>query len=734
MQIEIKGKHMKLSKIKVLVSIMLVLGMVVLPARDIKWLAIGNLQNWFSSDGCEIEIGRTGATSDQIDGLRYYALYDNQDVQCAKSLWIGAANYVDPVSGFTYDHKVVNIGPRQVDDQGAIFNIEYKLIGKKTRPAVFVDGSPANQLVYLESTLDEVDPDLPCDRMIFNQVNTSMGISFTRKVMAFSNNYHQAYHLYEYEFTNNGIINAAGATNPQTLNDVYFYWTARYGISREATEYELGILPQAAAWGRNTMNHAFGRKGNWGTGMTEELNIQGTVKTIPNDIRGVFSWQGSCEKAAQSHADDFGAPYDEGDKRLTSVQFPGIVVIHADTSPIDPTDDVNQPSAWQSIASDLKPQTNNMDQYDANTMTARYEYMEGIEPAGYLEKTHAEYVIEANEVPFENMPDWPGNSGGISAAYGFGPYDLAPGQSVKIVYAEAVGSIDMKTRRTAGKIYCSIEKDDSDYNDYLIQKDAVVTQGVDSLFQYFHRAVDNYTSGYNIAFPPEAPESFSVLPGGDRITLAWARNSENSPGFAGYRIYRALGEYDSTYHLLLDVTNPVTYEIDAGFCKYDDRTAVRGFDYYYYIESYDDGTQNGDSHVLSSSKFYTLTSTPAQLKRLPGKSLEDIRIVPNPYHVRAKQMQFGTAGGQADRIMFYNIPPKCNIKIYTERGDQIWETEHVNNSGDEAWVSITDFRQVVVSGVYIALITVTEDYINDATDETYFLVGDQIIKKFIVVR
>jgi hypothetical protein len=718
---------MKISKIKVLVVALLVMSMVILPARDIKWLAIGDLQNWFSSEGCEIEVGRTGATGDQIDGLRYPALYSKQDVQCQKSLWIGAANYADPISGLTYDHKVVNIGPRQVATGSAIMETEYKLIGKKERPAVFVDGSPANQLVYLEPSLDEVDPALPCDRMIYNKVNTSMGISFTRKVMAFSNNYHQAYHLYEFVFTNDGIYNAAGSNHGLTLTDVYFYWTARYAVNREATVYELGILPQAATWGRNTMNHAFGVNGDWGPGKTQDLNIQGTVKTLPTEFRGVFSWQGSTAKAATSHADDFGAPYAEGDKRLTSVQFPGVVVLHADTSPTDPTDDVTQPSAWQGIASDLKPQTNNKDQFDAGAMDARYSYMDGSEPAGYLEKSHAEYVIDANEVPFDNMPDWPGNTGGISAAFGFGPYTLAPGESIKIAYAEAVGSIGMEERRSAGIDYAN-----GTIN--LAEKDAIVCQGVDMLFSSFQKAVNNYAGGIDVPFPPEAPESFNVIPGGDRITLNWARNSESSVGFAGYRIYRALGEYDSTYHLLLDVTTPADHAVDGTTCFYDDRSAVRGFDYYYYIEAYDDGAQNGDGKVLSSSKFYTLTSSPAQLKRLPGKSLEDIRIVPNPYNVRAKQLQFGTGGGQADRIMFYNIPPKCNIKIYTERGELIWEKDHTNNSGDEAWASITDFRQVIVSGVYITVITATEDYINEATGEVYFLDGEQVIKKFIVVR
>ena len=77
--------------------------------------------------------------------------------------------------------------------------------------------------------------------------------------------------------------------------------------------------------------------------------------------------------------------------------------------------------------------------------------------------------------------------------------------------------------------------------------------------------------------------------------------------------------------------------------------------------------------------------------------------------------------------MFYNIPPFCTIKIYTERGDLIQTIEHTDGSGDEAWTSITSSRQVVVSGLYIAYFEVTED-------AGAFKKGDNIIKKFIIIR
>ena len=52
-------------------------------AQEVKWMAIGDLHNWYSAAGCEIEVGRTGQVSDQQDGLRWPAFYRVKDNQAA---------------------------------------------------------------------------------------------------------------------------------------------------------------------------------------------------------------------------------------------------------------------------------------------------------------------------------------------------------------------------------------------------------------------------------------------------------------------------------------------------------------------------------------------------------------------------------------------------------------------------------------------------------------------------
>jgi hypothetical protein len=316
--------------------------------------------------------------------------------------------------------------------------------------------------------------------------------------------------------------------------------------------------------------------------------------------------------------------------------------------------------------------------------------------------------------------------------------------------------------------------------------------------------------------PPPPPQSFTVSSGGDRISLSWSDNADNYPHFNGYVIYRSQGtvmdpksEYGKLFEC--DKSNLVH--------NFDDRSAVRGFDYYYYIQSKDDGTQNDvqPGIPLYSSMFWTLTNSPASLQRpaitgpLPfdtttywkaltsmgawasgttylkydevtyagknyvclnvdstsskspavnkinwgvlnlrgqwvagtqyyafdgvtqnghdyftqypisgGAGLGLVRVVPNPYDIRARLFQFGDVPNQADRIMFYGLPAQCTIKIFTERGDLVNQINHTSGTGDERWNCQTSSGQIVASGIYILYV--------ESSD------GNKVIRKFSIIR
>ncbi|MFB0514972.1 MAG: fibronectin [Candidatus Neomarinimicrobiota bacterium] len=705
-------------------------------ADDTKWIAIGDLNNWYSSAGGEREVGRRGLVSDQQDGLRWPALFDWQDCQAAKALWIGATDFYDANIGKTYDYKVVHVGPRVLDDVSEIMPQEFKMYGKFNHPIVFVDGEPGSDMMYGMDLVDSIYADLPVDRMIYNVVNTAMGITLTRHIYAFTNQYHQNYHIYDYVFKNTGIIDNKGTIHEQTMEGVVIFFQYRYASSREAGAYGLYVLPQSATWGHNTVND-----------MVFEHPLTG------EPFRAQFAWLG---RHSQATFNTIGGPAQSLDGHLTAAQYVGVIALHADASPSDPTDDPSQPFTTMYIQSDL-PITSANSQFNDVKMAQEYAYMISGHPANrHGEDMGCPNPIDCNADAnlYERAGD-PGNPGGYSHGQGFGPYTLAPGESIHIVLAEGVAGLNrdmcyevgenwlknnspFSLPAKAGRTYAGGgPTDNADF-----YKNVWVYTGEDSIFQTFERARDNYFSGFDIPAPPRPPDLFEVNSGGDRITLSWQYSGGTPDDVAGFKVYRAVHKPDTSYDEIF-ACGAGTANPDI-VTTYDDRQAVRGFDYYYYIVAFDDGSTNDivPGVPLESSKFWTKTNTPASLRRPAGGparlskaqrySLDAIRIVPNPYNLKAQALQFRES--ERDRINFYNLPPYCSIKIFTERGDLIKTIAHTDGSGDEGWNSVTSSGQIVVSGLYILYVEVTEDYVDPITGQLLYRKGESEIKKFIVIR
>ena len=665
-------------------------------AAESKWIAVGNLHNWYSEEGSEVEVGRTGQIRDQQDGLRWPAQFSFQDAQAAKGLWIGTTNFFDPQISSQFDFKVAHVGPRgPVDSKTEIMTQTFKMYGKYDHPAVFVDGDPASTLQYLD-IVDSVDATMIEDRKIVNIINTSTGITMTRTIRGFSNQNHDNYHVFDYVFENTGIYDIAGSSFSETLTGVYFGLQYRYAPTRESGPYGAGgyWAPQNTAWGANTVNEVIGEN------------------PADNEIRALYSWHGLHSQAADGH-DNIGSPYygDGGDGHLSAQQFVGVVTIHADKSTTDQTDDLYQPTTTLYTGSD-EPITQSNDQFNHVKMQERYNHM----AAGHPSESHAEAIGDSY------ADAWGTDPGGYSQLHAFGPYDIAPGEKIHIVLAEGAAGINRDMCYQVGGNWFDasvavgdlLNPDGSAPATKDEYKNKWVFTGEDSLLQTFHRAIETYDSDYAVPEPPPPPAEFTVTSGGDQIGLSWDSNAEMHAGFMGYKVYRAIHKPDTTYEEIFSC------DLDNLSNAFADVKAKRGFKYFYYVVSYDDGNTNQVSPgaPLYSSKFYTMTNKGASLKRPAGDHLSKIRVVPNPYNIKSKELQFSESG--VDRLYFYDIPGVCTIRIYTERGDLIKTIEHTDNSGDESWDSITKYRQVVSSGIYIAHFETPE--------------GQTTFRKFIVIR
>jgi len=676
--------------------------------REIKWLRTGSLHHYILNWGAEIEMGRTGRVQEQMDGLRWPAQYQNQDVLVAKALWIGCTNYNDR-NGELYPHKVINIGPRAHDEYYSFIPKEFKMIGQFEHPLVYVDGILATDN-DLNDVVDEIDENLICDRMVVNKLVTYLGIEVTRKIMQFSQQNHDNYLVYDYVFKNTGVVDLDGNTDPQSLTDVYFFLQYRYGSGLDAFRSGGSWPPSNGInWGQNCVNQVVG------IGPKKDAFAH----------RAQYAWYGPHSAAK---VDDWGAP-NRNDGRLAAIHHMGSVIFHADTDTDNPVDDRDQPSTTHYTLSDHMPEQYGATMFSPTAMTARYAFME----AGHPAETHADAVGDG----FADK--WTSDGGGISQGQGFGPYNLDIGDSIHIIIAEGVAGIHREKSIEVGRNWYLWHSNKSqptlelpegnETTDYNLYKKLWVKTAEDSILKTFRRAADNYDNGYLMPNPPPPPDFFEVKSGGDRIQLTWSDNAAAAASFDGYQLFRAKGRPDTSYQNIFSCDrNNIVH-------NFDDKTAVRGFDYYYYVVSKDDGSNNliNPGVPLVSSKFYTMTNEPANLKKPAIEStLDSIRVVPNPYNIRATAYQFGT--NAPDRLGFYGLPPECIIKIYTERGDLIDTIVHDDGTADELWNSQTKFRQIIVSGVYIAYFEVTSDVYDENTGQIKLRKGENIFRKFFVIR
>jgi hypothetical protein len=674
---------------------------------ETQWMSVGSLHNWYANQGCEKEEGRM---LKQQDGMQWEAIYNNQDIQAAKGMWIGTANFRD-ADGTVYPYKVISNGPRNTGQANLFFPQTFEVVSKFDPPNVSVDGVVTYQKLV---DIKRVDPTITGDRMINNTVKTAIGLTMIRKIFQFSQGYHDDYIVSDYRF-----VNESG----KRLDSVVVYF--QYRLAPCATT--RNVIGNATGWGINTMldTRGDGVKND----ADDAVNVTG-VYTAPH-MRIQYVYHGKYPGFTQY--DNLGGPIwipasttnygDPADTvgRLGAAQFAGIATLHASKSATDSSDNLAQPFTTSFEGSDETLVAAGEDMFNGARMAAKWAWM----TKGHVSPRHADKVEPSGKFSEPTGDPAIGTPGGFSNANGYGPYTLEPGQSFRLVLAEGVSGLSREQQFAVGKAY----KASPTAANAKTKNEAFLT-GKDSLFQVFRRAIANFKSGWKLSEAPRPPKVFSVTSQGDRIALTWDLYDTETANAKGFRLYRTLGRYDGPDTLIADLPGSAR--------SYNDVTAVRGQQYYYYLLVVGDPAANTGGALtpagvaLTSSRYYTQTFDPAYLRRQAGDqdttstwtkgkwTMDDIRIVPNPYSVSASQSKLLFANAD-DRIYFFNIPGYCKIRIYTEMGELIKEIDHNNGSGDEPWNSITSSNQVIVSGIYIVVFENTKT-------------GQRVIKKLSVIR
>ncbi|NIA29385.1 MAG: hypothetical protein GWP06_05655 [Actinobacteria bacterium] len=602
-------------------------------------------------------------------------------------------------------------------------------------PSIIVDGVILNEPFPLDG--DEVNPDkIPgtADVMVESWIRTSMGITIHQRVFGWSQTNHDDYLIYDWTFINTGNIDPDDEKElpNQTIKDFYFW--------------RDNIFQAPGAPGKRVWYSAYGE--------------------YPSDsLRLVYAY--SARGRTQKY-DTFGLPFGNG--YLSKPHYQGQTTLYADKSANDHSDDPSQPQMTGFETPELHwlkfPAEQNTPEQHAllyQTMQLGFNPFDG-QP--YMENTYpgTHHTVRMDEQGAKFVKDLPWWVWRATSAVAFGAYTLAPGDSIRIVWADVEGSISPEKAWEIGKAWkkgtckppavCSWNDGQPDdnlppiyqahpdlyakdskstaFNNWA--KDCWVATGKDSLFRNSRNALWNVQKNYNIPIPPPPP-SIEVKSLSDRVLITWGDESKAALDFAGYRVYRSVGspyyevkngtfrgKFNRIFECGLGTDHPEVVQ------SYDDVTAERGKAYYYYVTAFDDGTQNdpgvnGERTSLESGKYLNLTTRPAHLTRAPGNSLSDIRVVPNPFNVDAAKLQYP---GEKDKIMFLELPPVCTIRIYSESGDLVKTLEHTNGSGDEPWgvlsqeQSVTETGQVIVSGIYVAYIETPD--------------GESTFVKFAVIR
>lgn len=701
------------------------------PAQQIRWLYTGELLAPFSNMGIEYETEFTAGNSNFFTWQPQYGI--DQNIVRAKALWMGCKNFYDPATSATRTYKVVGAGPKTVANSvDQVFPQEIKLIGKFNHPLVTVDDGDATTISQYDA-LDEVDPNLPCDRMIVIKFNTSMGITVTKKIMAFSQSDHGNYFMYDYVFKNTGIYNAAGNVYSQSLDSVWFYFLHRYQYGGVSASYSSTWGKFQALWGESNLYHAVGEDPT-----SSEFN---DANALTYRLRGFYSYYGPEGSNPQNltYDEDWGCPNTSSRGELASAKYAGCVTLHADVNASNHSDDVNQPRTTWYISPDLPLFTTAPNQYDDISMQTRWGAMTEGHPA--LGQQH-DALVGTGYAADWNKPSRRNDGGGTAMSQGYGPYQMAPGDSIHIVFAEGCSGIGWEKGVEVGSNWLQYYKgtgtpmlslpNGTTTTDYNAYKKAWIFTGRDSILKTFQNAKRNFDNNYNVPQAPPPPKKVAIISGG-QIQVTWenADNYASAPHRGGFVVYRAEGsvmDWTSIYAKIFETNDP-----SVTSCY--DTSAHRGFDNFYYVLTKDDGTQI-PGETLYSGPSWTFSNTGAVMGMNPGTALNNVRVVPNPYDVRGRFFQFGDLA-QYDRLYFYGLPPYCKLRIFTESGELIYEKVHSKISGDEFWDSKTTYGQIITSGIYILHVEVLQDTYDtwdQKNNRVLYRKGQSVFRKFVVIR
>lgn len=266
----------------------------------------------------------------------------------------------------------------------------------------------------------------------------------------------------------------------------------------------------------------------------------------------------------------------------------------------------------------------------------------------------------------------------------YGPYNLKPKESIRIITATGMGKgiTGLQTNLLAAK----------------------------KLFD----ANANTEGKWLVSEPPPSP-TLVVKPGDKSVTLTWDSSPEShidpitkEADYEGYRIWKSATGVIGDWTLLADFDKIDAYSLNAGLpqknaeglYEFTDTNVHNGYPYYYAVTSYDYGDLSEIGSLESSQVTNRTYTSPSALAQ--DKDAKKIYVYPNPYRAAAPwDFKPNKDNPSEERVRFNNIPGECTIRIYTLAGDLVKEIKHTDGTGSQDWDLISRNTQKIVSGIYL---------------------------------
>ncbi len=577
-----------------------------------------------------------------------------------------------------------------------------KLILRQPLPNIIVDGHVAQR--FPEMQVDEVDPTIPCDAEIYSEYNYAVGITEKRRIYYYApqNDKSNGYLYYDYWFVNSGKVRPEPdsiAFPGQTLHNLGITFSIWPMVAFEgATEYGRIWEDQNDDWTTY-----------YGTNYSDYIGggtpLQPAGNPNADSLRLWMDWDGTPPPPA---TDDIGDPdmnvgftdQSPGHGELLSYQWAGFGILWADKSPTDHTNDLSQPFTTTWTAGRGGPSKFPMDPW--------YKFV-------FSGKHDPSSVDKFCPNPPSCTQGDPTNPSNVAAPFSYASVGLYPtvpfGDSVHAVVGVAVGGLSRDSANSTGILWWQHHHGGPGLTDE--QKDAIVATGRDSLLETYSlankRLFENIQDGRNWFAAPAAPASpdIDVESAKQSVVIKWSDVSQipnfvtGVKDFAGYKIYRRQVSYDSTWKMIWDSKIAGT----PTATEYIDLNVVRGYGYQYAVSAYNDGSQNwrNPGVSLESSIFWNAIPKNDPVHPYLGatNTLGNIRVVPNPYNVNSAPNNYP---GEPDKLMFVGLPSQCTIKIFTVTGNLVKSIDHTNGTSEEPWNQVTDYNQLVSTGVYLYVV------------------------------